>query len=244
MRELVDKYLEAHEGAWALTTYKSERSRLRACAQDLHLSPEEFVKRRSGMKLYALKTLLIRIVHMEKWVYENSGIGLGSSNGQSSVGRGRTRYADYLQKHKNRFKHAYVKEDIGVGYEDVRGLLASVSGRNSEVSQAAQSLLGSGLRISELYSVSGDVVRGKGGKTRKVFGGNPSKPSCSQSSLRRALGKIGLKPHTLRKLCATRCAERGATPADLCKIFGWSSIATAYQYLQPKDDQRLEELMK
>ena len=233
MRHLIDQYLEAHEGAWALTTWKSERSRLNAVTHLIDQGPEKLVEDRAKhLKPYALKTLLIRIVHFENWARE------------AQLHRG-SEYGQYIRKHKNRFKHAYVKEDIEIGFDEVAARIGSGGlDHTGSVRDAAESLLRTGLRISELYGVDNGRVTGKGGKQRRTYGTTPSKPNISQASLRRALRKIGLKPHTLRKLCATRAAERGATPADLCKIFGWSSISTAYQYLQPKDDQRLEELMK
>lgn len=227
MREFIDQYIEAHEGAWAPTTLKSETSRLRAVAHLVDDGPEAVIKG-TNLKPYALKTLLIRLVHFEAWLYE------------ASLLRGEARFAQYMKKHKNRFKHAYVKEELSVTYDAACTRIAGMVGNDT-----ASQLLSSGLRISELYSIDADgYVTGKGGKRRRTFGATITKPTCSKSSLRNALRKIGLKPHTLRKLCATRCAERGASAADLCKIFGWSDIKTAYQYLQPKDDARLEELMK
>lgn len=46
----------------------------------------------------------------------------------------------------------------------------------------------------------------------------------------------------LRKLYATKLIEKGCKEADLLKIMGWSHIATAAYYLQPKNDKEIMQL--
>lgn len=223
MKKLVDSYIEDHETAWAPSTLKSECSRLRAVSEYLDGKPEDLYQYLVHMhqKPYTIKTTFIRVCAMEKW----------AKNG--------TKFQDFMSKHSNRFKHAYTKEEIDVTYAEALDRIRSLP---EDVRSAAEGLLRTGLRTSEQSRVHDGIVTGKGGKTRRVYGKIGA--TVPRSTLWKHLRSVGLKPHTLRKLCATRLAEMGATPADLCKIFGWSSIGTAYQYLQAKEDERLESLME
>jgi integrase len=53
------------------------------------------------------------------------------------------------------------------------------------------------------------------------------------------IGLVGLSPHGVRKLAATRMAERGATSHELMAFFGWSSIKQAETYTRKADRERL-----
>jgi integrase len=181
-----------------------------------------------GRKLYGIKTALIRLASVEAWATSH---GRGASFG----------YQDFLHRHRNRLKHAYLKEEIKVTYDEA---FTRIQGLEDGCREAALTLLENGLRISELTSIRDGFVVGKGGKRRKIYGKiytGKSLPSISHLSAK--LRAVGLKPHTLRKLCATRVADRGATAADLCQIFGWSKLDTAYYYLQAKGDDKLRELV-
>lgn len=223
MKNQVDAYIGDHETAWAPSTIKSERSRLRAIAHLLDGKPEDLYSylNKLGQKPYTIKTTFIRICAMEKW----------SQKG--------TRFCDWMKKHENRFKHSYQKEEVDISYDEA---LTRINSLDIQSRGFATSLLITGLRISEAYSVADGRVVGKGGKSRKVYG--RIEGVMPKSSFASKLREVGLKPHTLRKLCATRLAENGATPADLCKIFGWASIGTAYQYLQAKEEDKIAALME
>ena len=233
MRELIASYLEDHKQAWAETTVKSETARLNSAADLINKGPQKLYDTLStSMKPYSLKTLFMRIIAMEAWAIEKGLIQTAE-------------YKAFMKKYRNRFKHAYVKEEVGIGYDEAVKRIGEITGEAAK--RSALGLLQSGLRISEIMSLRDGRVRGKGGKTRRTYAGSgllEEASKVSPTTLRRRLKEVGLKPHQLRKLCATRLAEKGASPADLCKVFGWSAIATAYQYLQSKDDKRLMEMMK
>lgn len=221
MKRHIDSYLKAHESAWAPSTLKSERSRLTALSSLLHLSPGElFTELSKTKKPYTVKTIFIRVVNLEKWAK------LPPS------------YAGYMEAHERRFRSVYEKEDIKVTYLDA---LARIETLPTASRIMALAVLKCGCRISEAYTFRDGRVTGKGSKTRKIYG--KIEGTVPQTTFRRHLKAVGLKPHTLRKLCATRLAEKGATAADLCKVFGWSSIETSYYYLQGKEDKKLEALM-
>lgn len=216
-------YLEAHESAWALTTWRSERSRLKSVAHVIKFGPEAVMKHLvdRGSKPYTIKTTFMRLAAFEKW------------RGNS------TQFSDYVKKHRNKFRHAYQREELEVTFDEA---LQRIRRLDEPYRQLATAILSTGLRISETYSVCGDRVVGKGGKTRRVYG--TIEVTAPRSTFWRKLKAVGLKPHTLRKLLATRLSDKGATAADLCKVFGWSSIETAYQYLQPKEDAKLLEFIQ
>ena len=218
---IVEDYIKAHETAWSPATLKSERSRLKIfCATE---TPEELYQRASAvLKPYALKTLFIRVSHMEEWAQAQWG------------------YKKFMKTHRNRFKYVYDRKEVGVSYADACRAIGEI--KEERAAALAHDLLATGLRISEAYRVNDGLVTGKGGKTRRVYG--TIRAGVPAQQLRAQLKAVGLKPHDLRKLCATRLAERGATAADLCKVLGWSSIQTAYRYLQPLEDSKLRALVE
>jgi integrase len=221
LSQRIEAYLEDHKTAWAESTIRSERHRLVSVSTYLDQGPEAVYKwAAENFKPYSVKTLFIRICRLEAWA-------------------GGTVYRTWYAKHKNRFKYAYRKEEVNYTFEEVQRRLSLLA---EPYRTQAVEMLATGLRISEVPKVKDGIVEGKGAKLRPVFG--TISMSVPRSTFWAKLRAVGLKPHTLRKVCATRLAEMGATPADLCKVFGWSSIDTAYQYLQPKDDDRLRSLMK
>jgi integrase len=68
----------------------------------------------------------------------------------------------------------------------------------------------------------------------KAFGGW-FKRRCREAGL-----DADLAAHGLRKLGATRCAERGATEYELMALFGWSSSKLAALYTRKANRRKLE----
>jgi hypothetical protein len=223
LSEYVDPYLKDHETAWAPSTRASETSRLRRTLFLIDKGPGALFEHvvAEGYKPYAIKTLFIRICRLEAWVNKSA------------------EYRTWYKKHSNRFKHAYVKRELNLTYSEVGVRVARLA---EPYRTQALEMLKTGLRISEVPKARDGMVIGKGDKPRKVFG--RITVSAPKSTFQAKLKAVGLTPHMLRKLCATKLAEKGATPADLCAVFGWSSITTAYQYLQPQSEERLQRLME
>lgn len=228
MRQWVDAYLRDQHSAWAPSTLQSETSRLRSIAPHLSKAPVDVHRwlTANNQKPYTIKTTFIRLCSFESWLIRQGHLK-------------EAKFAAYMEKHRNRFKHAYVKEDVNVSYEEARERIEKLP---EPARKMAIGLLQNGLRLSEAYNVKDGKVVGKGGKPRNVYG--TIEETVPRSTLWKKLKSVGLKPHMLRKLLATRLSDNGATPADLCQIFGWSSFATAYQYAQAKNNERLKTLVE
>lgn len=225
MRDLVEQYIEGQRNAWSPMTLKTERSRLVGIlrlSSNLSSPDKLFIDMKAaGWKPYTIKTAFVRLAALERWSRRDLG------------------YDRFLREMRNRFKHSYERQDVKVTYREAVSRIDKIS--CGKTRQMAHDMLRSGLRLSEAYKVRDGSVKGKGDKLRKVY--VEVATTVPRSTLWARLKEVGLKPHDLRKLCATRLSENGATAADLCKVFGWSSINTAYRYLQPKDDQKLLEMM-
>lgn len=223
------EYLKYHQHAWSTTTLKAEEARLH---KYLHLASTEpssaYADLMHTLKPYTIKTLFIRLSHFNQW-----RIDQGLEDGPN-------KYKQFMKMHANKFKHVYTKTPVLLDYHSALRAISSLADQATR--DTAEFLLKSGLRISEAYKVKDGQVTGKGGKPRPVYV-TPPTTLVSKKVLREALSSIGLKPHDLRKLCATNLARNGADPATLCKAMGWSSISTAYRYLQPLDDNKIKELM-
>jgi len=221
-------------GIWSPTTLKSEKARLNALGPACPLLTEEDINalykrlKASGLRPYTLKTLFIRLVSMELWAVEH-----GLYNGKMKFKAWMRQYG------RAAFRNAYQKEVL----PDELTFASVVSRIENEIkdptirARCLQLLFG-GMRISESRSLHQGRVLGKGRKLRKVhlppgLRENLTASSKSDSTLRRHLSKLGLKPHTLRKLAATRLARTQEFDAfELCALFGWSSVNTALQYIQ------------
>lgn len=224
-KEDVEEFILNKQHAWSLSTLRSERYRLLANMDILNEGPGKayILLVKAGMKGYSIKTLFIRAATLEEY------LGITST------------YKAYLAKNANIFKRVYKKERLEMTYKEARQRLEKMP--TSKLKEAAMVLLGSGMRASEAINYDGSgVVTGKGGKQRAIVVSNDlKKHAIGYFALYRYLRKIGLKPHTMRKLAATELANNGLREADLMEVMGWSSIQTASSYLQPN---RTEELKK
>lgn len=225
----VKEYLNEHRFSWAKTTINSEEARLNKYGHLLDKDPAcAYAQLLPELKPYTIKTLFIRLSHYQKW-------RIAQGLDQAAT------YESFLKKHANKFKHVYDKKEINIDYDTALQRIQTIADHATR--EHAEFLLRSGLRISESAKVRDGQVVGKGGKTRPVFF-DPPKTLVSPKKLRGALAKLGLKPHDLRKLCATRMARKGTDAATLCKVFGWSKIDTAYKYLQAQDNDTIKRLME
>lgn len=224
---MIAQYLAAHKNAWSKTTLLTEASRLRRLGEDFMKKPEDVLPLwEQRYSAYTLKQNCIRAAHFIDWCLAE---GLLVGNNQWRI---------YLVRAKAKHKHAYKAKRVDMTFDEA---VTCITQMDSRVRPAAEALLKSGLRISELARVVDGRVVGKGGRER--FTVLESSVTTNVPLLRQELARFGLTPHALRKLFLTRCAEKGASPQDLCEIAGWSSIQTAFWYLQPQAETKLRNFV-
>jgi len=222
LQKLVDKYIKANELAWSPSTARSERSRLRAALRLLDGSPETLWEGLQSKGAYTRRTTFTRVIDFWSWLIE---IGYTQENP----------YAQWRRRHARLFKHVYRRKYPKISFEDARKRIDSIS--DTAVKRKAHTILNSGLRVSEYDNRAGSGVVGKGGKFRVTFSRDIGREKVSYHRFWRALKAVGLRPHDLRKIAATRLAEVGANEADICKIMGWSSFQTAKNYIDPSESR-------
>jgi integrase len=227
----IEKYIESKRHSWAKTTIYTETSRLMAHSELANIDPlKAFVQLRDGgMKVYSIKTTLMRIADYYQWLIDNNHKPTGPNP-----------FKIFFKTHANLFKYSYQPERLEITYAEAQERIESIE--DESLRAAARQLLESGLRSCELKTISHEQVIGKGGKPRDVFLSPDLKTfryRGSYAQIYYALKKVGLKPHMLRKLCATEFSRQdGVTNVDVKESFGWNSMETAARYLQPQVTER------
>jgi hypothetical protein len=217
----IASYIESKRDAWSPSTIKTAHSKLRALehSEVLALNPKDAYTElvAQGMKPYTIKTAFILMHGYE--VYRS----------------GDSKWQVFTKTHARLFKNAYQKEQLNVTFEQAMHLIEGATFTTIGMKQTALLMLTAGLRSMEAlaYDGSGKVV-GKGGKVRSVFTQITKRSEGnSYRQLYSELRGLGLKPHMLRKLAATRLAEQGFTLQDIMTVMGWTNMQTAASYLQP-----------
>lgn len=229
------KYLEYHENAWSASTYKSEHSKLKIIVKvvrETGLNGADFFKsiKKLGYAPYFIKTLMQRA---GSWYEFGARYKIFPSFSNP--------FRDFSKRNAQLFRHSYTVLKVKMDFDDAQEKINQIEDENMKLFCLA--LLHSGLRIHEAYKVNYEdsTVVGKGGKLRKVyFNYKGSVPPPSIYSVRSKLTELGLKPHDLRKLLATRLARHGMTHRDIMEVMGWSSIETASKYFQPEAQEKLK----
>ncbi len=227
MKNEISNYLESKSNAWSRTTMSSEEYRLNAVKDHLDGDPEALWAAIQDRAPYTRQTIWVRVCDFFDWAMENSKLPMGANP-----------YRVWRKKNAKVFKNVYQPRTPSISFEDVRARLEKI--QNLAIRRRALEILGSGTRWMESEQ-SGDVVRGKGGLSRRVFRPEVSGPDFKYTyeTFRRELAKVGLKPHTLRKLCATQLARNGMNESDLCKAMGWQSFTTARCYIAPVNEDKM-----
>lgn len=227
---MIAAYLAYYKPIWSPSTWRAEESRLRKLEVDTKQLPPAtcLAKWLSYYSPYTAKQNVVRMAHMYDWAIE---AGLHS---------GRNEWREAFKRAQSKLKSAYQPKRVSMSFEDAAKRVAELPG---SVKECAERMLYAGLRFSEAFAAQGGSVVGKGNKRRTVFISGERLTSVGPAKVRRALAAKGLRPHDLRKLFLTRCAEKGATAQDLCQLAGWSNIQTAYWYLQPKQEDKLRSFV-
>lgn len=230
MRDHIRDYIKDKEFAWAPTTQKSEQYRLSSLSHSLDGDPARLWQELSKLKPYSRITTWTRVCAFWEWMI---------ANGRSS---GPNLYKVWREKNARIFKNAYQPKYPTISFEEavlkVKGL------KDKAASNLALQILGEGTRWSECQTEGSDPIIGKSASARSRYRPDLAGPTFkgSYASFRRALGDVGIRPHDLRKLCATRLVSEGLKEADLLKVMGWTSMETAKFYLAPKADSELREV--
>jgi integrase len=238
MQDLIGQYIQSHSLSWSKSTIKSEQHRLQVIPLPLLIGDAEVLYnylKDKGLKPYTVKTTLIRVSSFRGWLVE---IGQMGAKDGSSISK-------FMRTHSNLFKNAYIEKLPEISFAEALIKIASV--KDLEVRQKARQLLLTGMRWSESLTISGGMVLGKGSKSRRVTVGNesPANYTKSKSWFNRCLKEVGLTPHMLRKIHASKRVEMGSDPFALALQMGWANINTASKYVQSiQNDQLTTDLLK
>lgn len=225
MTHSIEAYLTSKTNSWAASTLRSEGHRLRAIAPVLDGDPAKLWAHIQGQAPYTRLTTFTRALSYWQWLIDQ-GHAVGPNP-----------YKAFKASNLRLFKNVYEPRHPAMSYQEAARRVKSISHPASR--GLALRMLGEGTRYSEAVQ-DGPIIIGKGSYPRRRFSpeGSTGGDVC-YSFFRECLAAKGLKPHDLRKLCASRLAQEGLKEADLLKAMGWRSMETAKYYLQPKRDEEL-----
>lgn len=230
--EQVNQYMQTKKLAWSPKSISSESSRLHKCIKIWNSlnnkTAEEFYNVvRATHNPYTVKTMLIRFGQFIE-------VTTGTSNNPIK---------NFVRLNARIFRNVYEVETLKHTYETALNQIEKLT--DERIKQIALLMLRTGMRVHEAlgYDGGGKVI-GKGAKIRTVYSTTKGALGISYNELYVALKGVGLKPHTLRKLTATKLVEAGLKEADLMAIMGWSSMQTASIYVQPKREDELRQTLQ
>lgn len=227
---MIDSFIASKVGIWADSMIRSERHRLISIKHLLTnpVNPSDLWRGMGSFKPYTRLTAYVRAITYYEYVDKQ----LGSENAKI--------LRQWRKENGHLFRKKYIPSLPKISAEEAARDISAI--RNSDVRAAADYILRSGIRAFELNSVTPDnVVIGKGGKQRRVYGGKVAE-KVPYHSLYRALKKVGLKPHDLRKIRATDLLRKGMSIVDLQHAFGWNHMQTATVYLAPLQEERIKAI--
>lgn len=234
IRDLIALYLDSRKRSWSASTLRSESYRLTALADSIDGTPEKLWEALAHLKPYARVTAFTRVSAFYDWAIARGHIA------------GPNRYALYRDENQRDFKQQYVykRKELpeALTFEEAKRRLSLLP---ADIQAKALRILSRGLRYSEEETLKRGKVMGKGHKERDVFLDAPEGPVFDKSyqTFWRALKSVGLRPHDLRALAATRFAEAGLSEIELMKLMGWARLETAKYYVQARSRATVRELL-
>lgn len=237
--ELYYSYLSYHDRIWDDKTYASESSKLKTIIRVMRTTGLRGIDfyaalKAEGYKPYTIKAFVQRAASMYRHGQEAKIVDAFNNP-----------YNDLLARSPQLFRNAYKPERLKLNFDEALTRIKSIE--DEAMREMCLALLKSGLRIHEAYKVNYETssVVGKGDKERFTAFSFPAHLKMpSEYQVRTALAKIGLKPHSLRKLLATKLSRSDLRHADIMQVMGWSSIETASKYFQPLNEEQLKQKMK
>lgn len=228
-----EKYLDVYKNRWDVKTVNCKQSMLNQLSTKLgDCNAETFFSYiDSNLASYSRVTYISLAADYYSWLIE--------TNRKSGVNAIKA-----LRKCKaNNYKNAYQRKITGIRFEECEEKIHGI--QDAKVKEICFDLLRSGLRVSELFSVNGNVVEGKFGLKRPFLGSVTCQVGeIHPNTIRNHLAKVGLKPHDLRKAFVTKLIDAGLNLPDVASAVGHKSFKTTALYFQPKKDQVLRDLVK
>lgn len=226
----IERYIQDMKMTWSKTTLRSEYYRLVAVAGALDGNPQTLWGLLQSKGTYTRITTWTRVCSFWNWLlYHNKQ-------------KGPNPYVQYKQQHRQCFRNGYHRVPSRFSSREINTRINRIN--SDDCKKTAQWIFSNGLRFSEFCTLRGSTVIGKGGRNREVFVTELQRPKNvpTYATFRRALKKVGLRPHDLRKAKLTELVERGANEFELCAIAGWNNLNTASSYIRV-NEKRLKELM-
>lgn len=232
MRDLVTEYLKSRTNAWSDSTIKSEKSRLSSLLHVLDKSPQALWEHLlKSQKPYSRVTSYTRVAAFFDWA-----INEGRMPGPNL-------FKKFKKENARLFKNTYVKKIPDIGMGEAESKIVKIP--DESIRAKCLELLKNGMRFTESFTRDeNNIIVGKGGKRREVYGPrivSPSKKSYYQ--IWAALARVGLKPHDLRKIFATDLYRKGLDQVDVTAVMGWNSFQTAASYIAPSNAEELRKVI-
>lgn len=237
IKQLIDAYIESKSVGWSLSSQRTEASRLYNTIDMLEqygLNPFKIYNElQKTMRAYTIKTIFIRISSLIDF-----GLKYELLDGRLNQFR---EFMSTIAPNNFKTVNVYKKKHLSTNFDEAYNNILNIT--NDIVKDTLIYLLKTGLRISELYKIKNDngeyFVKGKGGKIRQILF-EPPKTIASLYQIRLELSKLNLTPHDLRRLCATHLINNKLNVNEVQQVFGWSSIATANNYIQQVNNNELK----
>lgn len=226
---LISKYLESKSEAWELATLKSEQARLKNIPFEFFTDPAAMRKELLKTKgAYTVQTTMTRLAAFYEWLREEGHV-LNNVN----------IYRAFMKKNAKLFKNSYKEKSLEISFAEAAERISKHPDEGFR--NSALIYLTTGLRWKELPTYKRGTVVGKGGQTEAVFipkellmGPRYQK---SYTSFYFELKQLGLTPHALRKLAATRLVENGADAYQITKFLRHKTPNTAIKYIQQRQTE-------
>lgn len=225
---LVSKFFESKIYAWAPSTQKSQKARLNSVLHLIGKDPNEVWSWLESHQAPYTRTVTWGVITE----FYDFLISIGEVTSENI-------YSKWRKANRRQFKHVYERKQPSFTFEEAKEKILSI--KDEGIRKKALELLGSGMRWSESFTYENGKVVGKGSKKRTVYKPKISGPEWngSYSTFWLRLSEVGLKPHDLRKLVATRLHKSGMSVFDLCHHMGWSDPKTAMAYIQPDKEKTM-----
>lgn len=229
MVQQIEAYLASKSNSCAASTLSGMGRRLKPIAASLNGDPHAlWAVLEAKYSPYTRVTLWVTVTSFWDWMIEE-----GHTDGPN-------RYTEFRKRNRNFFKNTYARRAVEFTYEEVREKVLGID--DDATREKALQLLTGGLRYTESKTLTPDgYLMGKGASPRKAYVA-PVDYRQSYSTFLREMKKVGITPHVLRKVTATKLG-RVMDDITLMEVFGWKSIETSKFYRQPMKEAETRKII-